>query len=233
MITSRREKLRAATRDEIKAAARALMAQHGSAGLSVRAVARQMGLSAPAIYHYYASLDDLITALIVDAFNALANALEMARDAHAGQSPLHQLEAVLLAYRHWAVAHPTDFQLIYGSPIPNYHAPREVTVPAVIRGFAIIVGLIEAALQAGDVVPAPPYDAVPELLASHLQAMIARDGYPVSEMTLYMGVVGWTQLHGIIMLELFNHLQSVVGDVDAYYAEQVRCLFHIMGLRSS
>ena len=78
--------------------------------------------------------------------------------------------------------------------------------------------------------PRPPYDVVPEHTRAHIAELIARDGYPVSERALYLGVVGWGQLHGIIMLELFGHIQSVVGDVAHHYHEQVRCMMQAMGM---
>lgn len=229
MKAARVEHRRENVREAIKQAARRLMEQHGTAGLSLRAIARELDMLPSGLYHYYPGLDELITALIVDNFNALADALANARDAAAGQPVREQLTAVLLAYRRWAMEHPVDFQLIYGNPIPGYAAPRDVTVPPVIRGFAVIVGLIETLLQTGEAVPPPPYDAVPPAVAANLQALIARDGYPVSPLALYLGVVGWGQLHGIIMLELFHHLQPVVGDIDTHYQTQVENLLAAMG----
>src|SRR5262245_85809 len=123
MPPTRREKQYAATSAEIKDTARRLMAEHGTAGVSIRAIARAMGLSAPSLYHYFPNRDELITALISDAFNALADELEQVRDRTAGTAA-ERLMAVVLAYRSWALAHPLDFQLIYGNPIPGYVAPR-------------------------------------------------------------------------------------------------------------
>jgi AcrR family transcriptional regulator len=226
-----RDQRRDETLQTIKTVARRQMAEQGTTAISLRAIARDMNIAVSALYRYFPGLDDLLTALIVDNFTALAAALEAARDAHAGRPYRAQLWAVLLAYRGWAVTNPVDFQLIYGNPIPGYHAPREQTVPAVVRGFSVIVGLIEALFQAGEAVPAPPYDAVPPSQRDHIRAMIASDGYPVSELALYLGVAGWTRLHGIIMLELFNHLQPVIGDVGAYYRQEVAALFHEFGVK--
>src|SRR3954454_14822783 len=142
MPPTRREQQYAATSAEIKDIARRLMAEHGTAGLSIREVAREMRMTAPALYHYFANRDALITALILDAFNALADALEQARADAATYTPVQQLKAVLIGYRAWALAHPIDFQLIYGNPIPGYEARREVTVPAVARGFQVIIELM-------------------------------------------------------------------------------------------
>jgi AcrR family transcriptional regulator len=217
-----------ATRRQILEAARTQMALYGTAGIGLRAIARELGLTAPALYRYFPSLDDLITALIVEDFRALADAMEAARDATPGGA-VDKVRAVMLAYRAWAVAHPSDFQLIYGNPIPGYHAPREVTVPEVVRGFVVIVGLFEQGLQSGALAPQPPYDRVPGETAAALRNLIRHEGYPVSELALYLGVVSWTTGHGAIMLELFNHLAPVVGDPGAYYSAQVDHLLRIFG----
>lgn len=221
MAEKRRERLRLATQNEIKDIARRLMAENGTAGLGLRAIAREMDVTAPAIYRYFPSLDDLTTELILENFNAMADALESARDQHSGDSHTIQLGAVLLAYRRWAVEHPIDFQLIYGNPIPGYVAPREITVPAVVRGFTVMVGLVELMLQAGEAVVRPPYDAMPAATRHRIQELIDQDQYPIVPESMYLGFVAWTTLHGIIMLELFNHLQPIVGDTEAYYRAQV------------
>lgn len=232
-MLTRRERLRQETSQAIKDTARRLMAAHGTAGLSLRAIAREMGMSAAALYHYFPSLDDLITLLIAENFNALADALERARDTSRARAGVERLEDVLMAYRAWAVEHPVDFQLIYGNPIPGYVAPREVTVPAAVRGFSVIVGLIQQLIETGEIRPQPPYDRVPPEVEAHMRALIARDGYPASPQALYLGVVGWTALHGILMLELFNHLQPVIGDVETYYRDQVRRLLITIGLNDT
>ena len=113
----------------IKAVARQQMAEHGTAGLSLRGIAREMGITAPAIYNYFPRLDDLITALIVDAFTALADAIEAAESAVQSEACGPKILASCLAYREWAIAHPVDFQLIYGNPIPGYTRRRRSPSP--------------------------------------------------------------------------------------------------------
>jgi AcrR family transcriptional regulator len=220
---SRREQRREDTHNEIKEVARRQMAEHGTATLSLRAIALEMKITAPAIYRYFESRDALITALIVDAFNALADALELARDNHPNTDPVERLAVVMLAYREWAITHPSDFQLIYGNPIPGYHAPREVTVPAVVRGFVVTIGLLREVMQTYPL--RLPYTPIPEELRAHFEAMVADGGYPITEEAFYVGMMMWTQFHGIIMLELFNHIQANVGDVDLYYRTQMKLIF--------
>jgi AcrR family transcriptional regulator len=235
MSKVRREEQHASIREEIKNAARRLMEQEGTAGISIRGIGRAMDLTAPALYHYYASRDALITDLIVDAFNALADELEKRREL-AGVLPVQdQLMEVLLAYREWALAHPVDFQLIYGNPIPGYHAPEDVTVPAANRGLLVIAGLISRSLETGRSTPHSEYSVIPPEM-SGLMTELARQLYTPEQrllpLGLYLTSVGWPRIHGIIMLELFNHIQPVVGDVDAFYRIQLEEMVEAMGLKA-
>ncbi|HJW64451.1 MAG TPA: TetR/AcrR family transcriptional regulator, partial [Actinomycetes bacterium] len=129
---SRRERVRHATAAEIKAVARAQMAANGTAGVTLRAIAREMGMTAPALYRYFGSRDDLVTALVTDAYDALADAMEAAVDAVAPGRHTDRVRAAFGAFRAWGLEHPTEFALIFGSPIPGYVAP-EATRPAGTR----------------------------------------------------------------------------------------------------
>ncbi len=230
MEKTRREQKREDTINEIKTIARQLMSEGGTNALSMRPIAAEMKMSVMGLYRYFENRDALITALVAENFNALADAMEAGRDNEPSDDPRKKLWGVLMAYRRWAVEHPVDFQLNYGNPIPGYVAPREITVPAVVRSFTVTIGLIEEMLQKGLAIPPPPYDRVPDRLEEGIQTVIERDGYPISPLAMYLGVVGWGQLHGIIMLELFNHIQPVVSDSAAYFEEQVKALFTVMGI---
>src|SRR5262245_16653675 len=126
----RRAEIHDSIRDDIKTTARKLMAESGTEGLSLRAIARAMDITAPAIYTYFPTLDDLITALIVDAFNGLADAMKTARDNPTHAAHRERLRAAMESYRAWAWSHMAEYLLIFGTPIPGYEAPREITVPA-------------------------------------------------------------------------------------------------------
>lgn len=232
---------RKAQYDGIKHTARVLMQEHGTAGLSIRAIARAVDLTPPALYYYFENLDALITALIVDGFNGIADAMEDATDVHREDHPAEALLAILMAYRQWALDHPADFQLLYGNPIPGFHAPREITVPAVIRGFIVIITAIQAVLDAGEVeIPAYILDLPPETEQTYLRVMSdvnettegqreTMSQLSVEAMTL--GIAGWSQMHGLIMLELFEHLPPVVGDTDVYFRHQMLTMFQTFGFR--
>jgi AcrR family transcriptional regulator len=218
------------TVNAIKTAARDLMAKHGTAGLSIRPIAREIGLTAPALYRYFENLDALITELIVDNFNALADAMEIARDQAQHQTPANELMAIMLAYRQWALDHPIDFELIYGNPIPGYEAPSDITIPAAARAFVIVADLLERIINSGEFRPPQGHDDVPAKIEPYLEEMIQQESYAFSTLAAYLTVVGWSQMHGIIMLELTEHITPVIGDMDSYYLIQMENMFRLMGI---
>ena len=135
MATTRRERQREATSAEIKAVARRQMAADGPASLSLRGIAAEIGMTAPGLYRYFSSRDDLVTALIVDAYQSLGEAIDAAQNAAPRGDYPGRLLAAATAYRCWSLERPADFALIFGTPIPGYHAPQEVTVPVVVAAF--------------------------------------------------------------------------------------------------
>lgn len=212
---------RANLASEIKRVARQQMAKEGTAGLALRAIARALDITAPAIYHYYPRLDDLLTALIVDAYTALAEAMEEAEAAMDASDPRGRFLAATLAYRAWALEHPTEFELIYGNPIPGYSAPFEVTAPLARRPFFTLGAILIRAWLEGEVTLPFTVADVPASVVRHLESWRDPGGEGVPIVPFYALITGWTQVHGMVMLELFNHLQPVIGDTDAFYRHQV------------
>ncbi len=231
MARKRNDELNAATAEAIKNAARHLMSEEGTNGLSIRGIAKVLELTPPAIYHYFASLEELTTVLISENFNALADALEQASAKSAGKTAGSRLFDVTLAYRQWSVENPIDFQLIYGNPIPGYVAPSEATVPAVVRTFVVAVSLMEEALQMGELVPTAPYNDIPAAAQARIQELVDENDYPIAIISMYLTLVLWTQIHGLIYLEIYNHIQYNVGDVDMFYRAQMRSMLTAMGMR--
>ncbi len=227
--TSTRDSMEA----QIKAVARQQMAQHGTAGLSLRGIAREMGITAPAIYNYYPRLDDLITALIVDAFNALADAIEAAESAVASETTWPRILASCLAYRAWAIAHPVDFQLIYGNPIPGYVAPAEITVPLARRTFDGLFRLFLEAYQSGELAIPAEYASVPPRITAHLATWLPEAGVAFPDALLCLLMSGWARIHGMVMLELFEHLGPVVGDAAAFYRYELDAFWQQLHISNS
>lgn len=221
------------TANEIKIVARQQMAEKGTAGLSLRGIARELGVTAPAIYNYFPSLDDLITALIIDAFNGLADAVDLAVSEAGGQSIGTQLKQSALAYRRWARAHQADFQLIYGNPIPGYSAPPEVTIPLARRPLETFYRLLLMAYQANDMHIPLHYQHVPASISDYVESYLYVDfpqlrPFPIS--LFYLMMVIWSRLHGVVMLEMYNHSTPTIGDSDWFYEHEVDVFLQEVGL---
>jgi len=233
MKRSRREKIHNITREEIKKTARLLMAKEGTAGLSMRAIARNMGMTAPALYHYYAGLNDLITALTEDAFIQLADTLEAAAADTANRTTSAQLTAVALANRRWALEHQIDFQLIYGNPIPQYVQPTDIIYPPARRSFLVTARLFSKAIASGELELPPVYKNLPASITQSLEQLTKVEGHDLPLPALYLAAIAWTKLHGHVMLELFNLIQPVISNVEAFFLYEIEVFLQQVGFKIS
>lgn len=223
---SLRARVRAGMIDEIKAVARRHLATDG-ANLSLRAVARDMGMVSSAIYRYFPSRDDLLTALILEAYHALGDAVEAA-DAAVDRADLRgRWHAACRAARVWALAHPAEYALLYGSPVPGYAAPDDTVAPAA-RPPLILVGILRDGLAAGRLLP--PDDELPEPVRADLAALAAEFFPGLPEALLARGMAGWTQLFGLISFELFGRLAGVIPRRDEYFDHQTALMADLIGL---
>src|SRR5215211_5109593 len=136
----------------IKATAWKQIAEYGAAALSLRAIARELKISAPAIYNYFPDRDALVTALIIDAFTSFGDSQLAARDSIASHKTHQKLEAIGLAYRNWAHRYPQRYQLICGTPIPGYQAPVEKVFPASARSISALFSVVEELRLAGKLI---------------------------------------------------------------------------------
>jgi AcrR family transcriptional regulator len=229
MTTTRRERQREAARVEIKAIARAQMRQTGSGSISLRGIAEQMGFTVTAIYRYYENLDALITALIVDSFNELADRAQAAVDTAPAGDYRAQLLAAMEAYRAYAVENPTDFHLIYGTPIPGYSAPREVTVPAAVRIGIVLGRVLTAAIRAGKCRPdLDRLHIAPETVAAMTAAL---EGIPGADpLASYLTAIAWSRGHGYVMLEITGHITPLVGEDNAFFRQECQRILDDIGL---
>lgn len=220
-MVARRNAQRQSIREEIKAIARQQMVSDGPAGLSLNAIARVMGVAVSGLYRYFDGRDALLTALIVDAFNAHADAMQSGAEAAPHGNFSARLMGAMWGYRAWALENKSEFALIYGTPIPGYVAPRDITVPAAQRSLTVIYTLLMEAYAAGVLKPTTPasLQAHPKLVDT---------GVP-SEMA-YWGARGWSLIHGIVTLEVFEHLQGLVTDLDGFYRGECLTLIAEGGL---
>ncbi|GAA1988415.1 TetR/AcrR family transcriptional regulator [Amycolatopsis minnesotensis] len=201
--TSPRERYRTQLRAEIKEHAWEQIATAGASALSLKAIAKQLGMSGPALYRYYASRDDLITELIRDAYRSLADAL--AAGAEDGG-----LAGLGHALRGWALAEPHRYHLLYGTPVPGYHAPQDTAaITSQIMGT-----LLDACRPHAKNAPDTAFD---EHLAGHRLIDGEQDA---TAATVHRALSVWTRLHGVLSLELAGHFTGMDFDpVRLYEAE--------------
>ena len=217
VATSRRARLRAETAGEIKAIALRALTEHGPAGISLRAIARDMGMTAGAIYSYFDTRDALITALMADIHNALADAEVAAWSAAPVDDPGAQLHAIAAAYRDWAVANVAEFQLIYGDPIPGYQMPEDGPArEAAHRACALLTEIV--ALGWSRAAPAQPASEVAWPDFDPSLAAAVREAHPeLPPEALALSIRLWGRIHGLVTLEIYGHLANLTGDPGALF----------------
>jgi AcrR family transcriptional regulator len=212
----------------IKDAARRQLADEGAAKLSLRAVARELGMVSSALYRYFPSRDELLTALIIDAYDSLGAAAERA---HAealedGTQPRGCFVAVCAAVRHWALARPHEYALIYGSPVPGYTAPESTVLPAARVG-QVLIGVVRDAYRGRHGVAEGRLPARLQPEAERMAAEFAPDLPPAVVAAL---VMAWAELFGLIGFEVFGQFHRVVDDRDAFFVHAAGRLAHDVGL---
>jgi AcrR family transcriptional regulator len=217
-----RARVRAELTREITEAARRHLATQGAAGLSLRAVARELGMASSAVYRYFASRDELLTALIVDSYDALGAAVEEAEAPTPREDLRGRWRAACRATREWALAHPHEYALVYGSPVPGYAAPEATVGPAARVGM-VLCRVLAYGVAAGAVDPGPaePDRTLEPDLAERLGLPPGLAG---------RAVLAWSSLFGAISFELFGHTRGVVADHAAHFDRVVEELAALVGL---
>jgi AcrR family transcriptional regulator len=234
-----RERVRAELIREITEIARRQLATDGAAGLSLRAVAREMGMVSSAIYRYFPSRDDLLTTLIIDGYNAVGTAVEKADAAWPAEDYAGRWLAACRAVRDWALAHPHEYALVYGSPVPGYQAPERTIGPA-SRAAAVFGKIIGDAYRArasgapgaatehaSGAAPGPP---VPESFvpdAARLRDAILAG---VPDEVAAGALIAWSGLFGLVSFELFGQFENVVTDRAAFFDHAATRLGLLAGL---
>jgi AcrR family transcriptional regulator len=216
---SRRERLRAETVTEIKDAARRLLVSGGPTAVSLRAIARDVGLTAPALYRYFDSLDALVLAIVTDLFEELRGAVGKLADDHAGEEPLARVTHMARGFRRWSLDHPAEFALMFGSPVPGVTQFAEHCGPVNDAGarfgetFFTVLGehFTHHPLRADT--PDLPEEALRELFEPYLDTFGDRFPLPV----IWWFVVAWTRLYGIVAMEVFGHLGWAMTDVEPLF----------------
>ncbi|WP_326668318.1 TetR/AcrR family transcriptional regulator [Streptomyces sp. NBC_01257] len=257
-IRGARERARIEVTAAIKDEARKQLAAEGAAKLSLRAVARELGMVSSALYRYFPSRDELLTALIVDAYDSVGEAAEHAHRTAAAEGDgraaaprpptasartapptasartappappavhLNRWVAVACAVRDWALAHPHEYALIYGSPVPGYTAPQATVGPASRVGLTLIAIVVEAHEAQGIALPPLAGELRPE--AERLAADLAPGLPPAAAARL---VAAWSQLFGLVSFEIFGQFNRVVEDREVFFRQAAAELARTVGL---
>ena len=238
-----RERARAEITAEILDAARGYLATDGAPALSLRAIARDLGMASSALYRYFSSRDELLTRLIIDAYDSLGAAAEASETTVDRTDLAGRFTAICQAVRAWALAHPNEYALIYGSPVPGYVAPADTVQPA-SRVTALLLRIIVDATTANLAQAADPQVAdtwAADTRAADTQRLAAalapiRSHLPpaVPAPLVQRALMVWTNLFGVISFELYGQLHNVVGepsrDRGTFFAECIRHWIHLTGI---
>jgi AcrR family transcriptional regulator len=201
--------------ERIKSTSRRLMAQKGAPGLSLREVAREMGLVSSALYRYFPTRDDLLTALIVDAYNDLGAFAERAALRVPPSEPRRRFHAAANAIRRWAKTNPNEYALLYGSPVPGYEAPQYTVEPA--ARVALVLGTIVA--EAWQQSNAETTDGDEAAMKGVLETRNLDEAMPgVSDPVRALSLMVWSQIFGCISFELFGHYKGTVRNANRFFA---------------
>lgn len=223
-----RARVREQLTSEIVAVARRMLRTEGAAALSVRAVARELGMASSAVYRYFPSRDELLTVLILEAYNALGAAAERAEAAVPREDITGRWRAACRAVREWALAHPHEYALLYGSPVPGYVAP-EATIGPATRVAELFSNLLVDGHTAGRLT----VSAAPEAQSSLAPDVVSWMG-PAARLDPSLGdraVLAWVSVYGTISFELFGHLNNVVTDYSTFFDHAIDRLADVIGLR--
>jgi AcrR family transcriptional regulator len=224
-----RERARAELTREIKEEARRQLAASGAQGLSLRSVARELGMVSSALYRYFPSRDQLLTALIIDAYDALGAAAEVASSAPLATDLRGRWQATCTAVRAWALANPHEYALIYGSPVPGYQAPQATVASAirVVRVMGAILADARAQIRAGARHPEQP---LPPELARQVAIVSEAIAPGVDDGVLTRALIAWTQLFGMISFELFGQFVGTLEPADPFFGYAVERMADYIGL---
>jgi AcrR family transcriptional regulator len=211
--------------EAIKNTAWRQIADFGAPALSLRAIARELKITAPAIYNYFPSRDHLVTALIVDAYTSLGNSQKSTLENVAKRDGASRLSTLGIAYRDWAVAYPQRYQLIFGTPIPNYDAPEDTTTPAAAWALLPLIETVKALYTEGNL-RVEKLAKLTSKLKSMLEAWKQFTGDVAEIEVLYIAYVVWSRVHGLVALELGKQLPSFFTDPGEIFRREIATMIN-------
>lgn len=226
---NRRARLRAAMVDDIKAVARRQLAEQGPGAVSLRGIAREIGTASSALFRYFPTYNDLITALVVDAYDSLADAMSAGRDAAGPADHAGRWYGICVAYRRWSLQNPSEFALLHGTPIPGYDAPPEATGPAAGRFAAVGIGAFAAAVEAGAADAGRTQVPADLKLGERFSDLLRGPAGGYEPRIVGIVLNAWASLQGYLVAEVLGNLSVLVDDTDALCRAHVRTVMLGMG----
>jgi AcrR family transcriptional regulator len=198
------------------------LVEHGAAGLSLRAIARDLGMVSSAVYRYVASRDELLTLLLIDAYSELADVVDRARES-LPEVWSDDVVAIARAARGWAIAHPASWALLYGSPVPGYHAPAERTVGPGTRVIGALFDAVAAGIATGDI--KLTRHVAPQPVSDDFERLREEFGFPGDDAVIAKCFTIWAGVVGAISLEVFGQYGAdTLSDPQTVFDTQVRLL---------
>jgi AcrR family transcriptional regulator len=219
-VRTARDRARRELTEEILAAGRAQVAASGATSLSLRAVARELGMASSAVYRYFATRDELLTALIVEAYDALGEEVERAAEPRAGASRRDRWLAAARAVRGWALTHPHQYGLLYGSPVPGFHAAPERTNGPGSRVPLALLGIFAGAPEPRTPIAAPPPPLSP-VLTDQARWVGALVSPAVPEDRVVRGAMAWTSVFGLVSFEVFGQLRGSFAPAEELFEHAI------------
>lgn len=208
--------------DAIKETAWKQITEFGAPSLSLRAIARELKITAPAIYNYFSDRDALVTALIIDAYTSFGDRQFAARDAAPEGEAVARLRAIGMAYRQWAVEHPQRYQLIFGTPIPGYEAPMMETLPSAARSLSALVSVIDNLRAQGRL----NTEGFPSVQPEYEAQFEVWKGYAgdYDIFSLSVAMIVWSRVHGLVSLEVAGNMPPFGVDGAALYQYEIESI---------
>jgi len=208
--------------EAIKETAWKQIAELGASALSLRAIARELKITAPAIYNYFPDRDALVTALIIDAYRSFGDSQLEARDAISASNTLERMKAIGIAYRTWAHTYPQRYQLIFGTPIPGYEAPLMEVLPSAARSLSALVSVVEQLRVTGKLM----IKSFPQVKSEYKVSFETwkKYGGDVDMLSMSVAMVIWSRVHGIVSLEIANNLPPFGANGDELYLFELQSI---------
>jgi AcrR family transcriptional regulator len=218
--------------DRLRREAVARLARRREVDLDLDDLATATGLDVAAVREVFPHRDDLLSVLVLGAYNAMSDHAEQAADeaAKAGKSLLDQWVAICLGVRAWAMAHPDEYALIWGQPVPGYTAPPE-TMAAGARTVLALVAVLRAAQEAGTLADHRDEPPFTEGMAANVASLSSGLLGGLPEPVIARMLVVWTQLHGMAGFEVYGHIAGVAGDPEAFFIHAARVMGIYVGIR--